>query len=244
MLEPRPNRDTPTTLARGALGWPVFALQRALIFVGAAIDADGVLGADTVLALKDYQRRAHLVADGIAGPMSQRLLVTAVRTRVEDTLPGFPDGLLHGLIELESASNLGAVNWSAPGGVDCGVIQRRVYGPPYDAHTLRLAYAPAAALDSAAMELEARAQTFRGYGRSVERCWRLAALAHNWPWAAGQLARHGALPSPDDPAPWVPNGLRFPDGVLVHTRAQWCEFYALGGRHGEGRATRYVTDWQ
>ena len=63
-------------LARGARGDAVRALQLALDALGhslprsvrrSPISADGIFGAETDAAVRDFQRRNSLVADGIAG---------------------------------------------------------------------------------------------------------------------------------------------------------------------------------
>lgn len=243
MLDSAPNRTIPHTLKAGAQGWPVYGLQRGLNSLGATIGADGAFGPVTELAVRAYQRESGLLVDGLAGRDTQWTIVQRIEHVVDGLHAGLPVGLLRGLTEMESGSRLGAVNWSVAGGVDCGILQRRIIGPPFRAADLRAAYSPAAAMDASARELTGRATTYRGYGLGRERAWRLALLGHNWPWAAAQLARYRKLPDPDGRAGWVPAGVLFPDGVRVRSRIEWCEFYALGGKHGEATGARYVTDW-
>jgi len=94
----------------------------------------------------------------------------------------------------------------------------------------------------------AKAFSLRDFAKHEPEEWamRCAALAWNWPWAAEQYAAKGKLPNPFLEATWaVINGqrIRFPDGTPVINYDDWARFYALGGPHGEGRVTRFVTHW-
>lgn len=66
-------------LKKGAIGTPVATLQRLLQSAGFKITADGWLGDATETALIAFQRRAGLVADGIAGPKTLEALQTRAR---------------------------------------------------------------------------------------------------------------------------------------------------------------------
>ena len=62
-------------LHRGKRGWDVAALQFKLAWRGFPSGTfDGDFGAHTRAALRRYQRWAHLVADGVAGPATYRAL--------------------------------------------------------------------------------------------------------------------------------------------------------------------------
>lgn len=241
-LPSEPNRSTPVSLRRGDTGWPVYALQR-----GLSIEADGIFGPATETAVFEYQRLVKLGADGIAGPMTQATIARSVDSATHAAHPSLPAGLLRGFAEVEGGNNLGAVNWSVAGGVDCGIVQIRVYGPPYDLGAMRSAYTPAAAMERVAADFLARADQYRALAYASTHSWeftkRCAALAWNWPFAAEAYARNGRLPDPDRVATWIPLGLRFSDGTLVRTWRDWAQFYALGGPHGEGRVTAYVSSW-
>ena len=63
----------------GDTGINVTQLQRQLRAAGFAINADGWFGAETQQAVIAFQRRAGLVADGIAGPKTLRALETRDR---------------------------------------------------------------------------------------------------------------------------------------------------------------------
>jgi hypothetical protein len=246
-LPDTPNRETPRVLKEGDKGWPTFALQRGLRTLGYDIAADGDFGPNTDAAVKRFQTTANLTADGIAGPATQSALVRRLDAFTHDANPALPGGLIRGFCETESGNALGAVNWSVAGGVDCGVMQVRVYGPPYGPRELRYAFAPGAAMERTAADVLERYAQYRrmtyASRRPREFAMRCAALAHNWPYAAEQYARNGGLPNPYRIASWVPEGVKFPDGYPVRTWKDWAEFYAMGGAHGEGRVTQYVRDW-
>lgn len=58
----------PTKLAKGDTGADVRELQARLISAGYSVERDGWFGDKTEAAVREYQRRVGLVADGIAGP--------------------------------------------------------------------------------------------------------------------------------------------------------------------------------
>ena len=73
------------TLVQGRVGWDVSVLQYLLARHGVGRVIDGYYGAETVLAVRRFQRRANLVVDGIAGPATLRALGgTSASTRLPD----------------------------------------------------------------------------------------------------------------------------------------------------------------
>jgi hypothetical protein len=245
-------------------GWPVFALQtylNALLGVSLSLTADGDFGPATAKATATFQKFEGLVADAIAGPATQSKLVVRRVEKVEGNLPALPGGLLHGQLLGEGGLMLAPVNALVLGGVDCGAAQYRVYGPPFavngepeDGVSLRAAFDPSCVRRAADDLLSRRAVFFKvgAWSRgNSERAGRLAAFAHNWPSGGGAdyYAEHGHVSNPGGICTWLPrdrNGnpiVHFPDGVLVRTRQDWAEFYAMGGAHGEGAVTRFVTSW-
>jgi Putative peptidoglycan binding domain len=250
-LPSTPNKTTPTALKKGDAGWPVYGLQTGLDTIGYNLAFDGDFGPATDEAVRMFQRDNFLTADGIAGVNTQARLIKLLDTRTHNRHADLPDGLLRGFADSESGNKLGAVNWNVSGGVDCGAVQIRCYGPPYVMDELRKAYNPAVALEVLANRflldpqygvnaLHRRAFANRASIEFVERC---TALAWNWPSAAIQYANSGKLTSPNNDATWaVIEGKRvkFPDGQPVMTWKDWSEFYALGGKHGEGKVTRFV----
>jgi hypothetical protein len=229
-LPDSPNRSTPLSLRYGDSGWPVYGLQGGLGALGYMLAQDGTFGDGTDKAVRRFQSERHLAVDGIAGSTTQGILVHELDILVHNRHLEVPAGMLRGFVATESGGNVGATNWSVPGGVDCGVVQIRVLGPPYDADVFLQRRDTLGRLPTA----RARGAEF------TDRC---AALAWNWPFAADQYARNGGLPDPGRIADWVPAGALFPDGAHVRTWKDWAEFYAIGGRHGDGRVTRFVTSW-
>ena len=72
--EETPMIDVHETIRKGAKGPAVAALQGLLIRQGYEIAADGKVGSKTDDALRDYQRRTGLDADGVCGPMTWEAL--------------------------------------------------------------------------------------------------------------------------------------------------------------------------
>lgn len=244
-LPSEPNHTAPASLKKGSTGWPVYGLQQGLNTLGAKLAADGDFGNLTEKAVREFQRDQGLAKDGVAGPATQSELCHRIVELVQ--VRGVPSGLGQSIMEGESGYWLGAVNWSVPGGVDCGVIQRRVF-VPYSREALRNAFDPEEAVRWALGALKQRSEEFitqvgvRGRNDRKEYALRLAVLAHNWPWAADWLADGHQL-STTKQATWVPKGTKFKDGTPVRSYRDWAEFYALGGSHGPARMTRYVTEW-
>lgn len=260
MLPSSPPAGQSPVIRRGNAGWPVYALQAHLKYVGLALSLDGDFGPATEDAVESFQKSTALVADGIAGPATQSKLVVACMRKVEHQIPALPDGLLKGQLLSEGGLMVAPVNWYVTGGVDCGPAQYRVYGPPYatsgtpeNGVTLSTAFSPGS-ITLAAADFLGRRDLFLNkpwVGRSIERASRVAAFAHNWPYQGGAdyYAVYGHVQNPDGACSWLPRDkdgnlvCRFPDGVLVRTRQDWAEFYAMSGEHGEGMVTRFVESW-
>lgn len=80
---PTPSVPAPTaTLKPGDTGSQVEVLQRALKALGYSIGkVDGSYGPTTETAVKSFQQKAGLKADGIVGPASLKALKNALRNR-------------------------------------------------------------------------------------------------------------------------------------------------------------------
>ena len=65
------------TLKRDSKGDDVARLQRALAGAGFALTADGIFGAQTEVAVKQFQAARRLAADGIVGPLTWQVLRNA-----------------------------------------------------------------------------------------------------------------------------------------------------------------------
>lgn len=76
------------TLQLGAWGADVFALQRKLVSLGYAIQADGTFGKSTRQAVIAFQRANGLKADGIAGPVT----IAAIQKATPPSNPAAQNG--------------------------------------------------------------------------------------------------------------------------------------------------------
>jgi len=71
------------TLVQGRVGWDVSVLQFLLARHGVGRVIDGYFGAETTLAVRQFQSRSDLAVDGIAGPATLRALgASASSTRL------------------------------------------------------------------------------------------------------------------------------------------------------------------
>lgn len=69
-------------LVKGDTGADVRALQVRLANAGFSVEQDGWFGDNTEAAVREYQRRVFLVADGIAGPKTQAALAGQTTTHL------------------------------------------------------------------------------------------------------------------------------------------------------------------
>jgi peptidoglycan hydrolase-like protein with peptidoglycan-binding domain len=246
--------ETKYSFKKNSRGIVVWAIQAALNDVSQLSDItqDGWYGNRTEARVASYQQAKGLVSDGIFGPASSQKMAQSLEVTVDVSLP---DRLIEGFVDGESAGHIGAVNWSVAGGVDCSYLQRRVLDGSDDA-TIQRAFDGRYQFELLARALRDRVALYLpriGVQGSTplgfiptkqERAWRLAALAHNWPYAADRMSRGYALS--DRTAPWVPAGVTFKDGMPVVTYMDWAQFYALGApEHAAdpGLVTKHVQDW-
>jgi hypothetical protein len=244
-LPAQPPAQTDYSIRQGEEGWAVYALQCAL----PGAERDGSFGAFTDAAVRAVQGSYALVVDGIAGPATQGALADRV---CAEHSSGLPRGLIAGIAQGEGGKLLGPVNWSVPGGVDCGLFQRRVYGPPFQLAELQRAFDPGYQAELLRRFLAARAEKYQRpemASPGPERAWRLAALAHNYPAGADTIAAKGIGGLSAywrKPQAWVP-AVHLPDGYEIRTPLDWVRFYALGWPQAEhawrGSVTKNVTDW-
>ena len=213
-------------IKEGESGWRAWALQRALVSLGRSITPDGEFGPQTLRHVKDFQENNGLTADGIAGPATQGALVAKISHRVHDQFDGLPDGLLRGLGEAEGVNLLAATNWFTPAGgtpgVDCGIVQWRQYGPPFDQEKLRKAFSVADSFRYASQILLNRIADYnrRRPSLSDSTVLRIALLAHNAPFMAEQVVRNGKLSTPNASATWTVK-----PGGGHYTHAEWMQVY-------------------
>lgn len=233
-------------------GVGVAALQVAINETGytPALVVDGNFGDATDVAVKAYQASKGLVADGVAGLKTQTKLADGFG-RVAKSQYGLPSGLIYGLVEAEAGFRIAAVNWSQPGGVDCGYVQRRVYGPPWKEAEVEAAFSSEHQISMFAEDVKERFLKYSDKSRyqavqtkpnPTEYAWRLACLYHNWPYAADRLAKGFQLSATAPNDPWWPSGVKFDDGEPVLTYRDWAAFYAMGSNvhNHDGRVVRYA----
>lgn len=211
-----------------------FALQVAFNAVYSTelpLAIDGVFGNRTEGTVRKFQRGLGLLADGIAGPVTQRALAVKMR-ELSDPEERVPRGIIDGLVEGESGGYIDAKNWSVSGGVDLSYVQRRVAYPVQSETAVERAYNPPYQFGLVVDNIVDDQARYLSYPYVQKRsdhweyAWRLAVLEHNWPYGAQQLARGEQLSLQQ--ATWVPAGTKFSDGGAVVTFADWAKFYAVG----------------
>jgi hypothetical protein len=244
-------RQTAYTIKEHDRGIPVFAVQRACNKAGISTAEDMIFGPATLKSVKALQAKMKTQADGVVGPATQHAIGKYLCTKEERNLPSLPKGLLWSQVSYESGGYLAAVNWSTPGGVDCGITQRRIYDEQYqdDAAIKRAfdAYYQIGLLADRLVELAGIFLPRPGVKGDHERAYRLAALNHNYPSAADQISRvgiNGLSAYWTRSASWVTaNNLKFPDGASIRTPLEWAQHYALGSaQHNDpGQAVKGVS---
>jgi len=245
-------RSTVFSIKRGMQGTPVWSVQRVLNKLGYPTSEDGDFGPQTEGNVKKLQSRLNVTADGVVGPVTQRKLADHLCAR-QERANDLPDNLLLSQIMYESSGLLGAVNWSAPGGVDCCITQRRVYDEQYDdTAAIHRAFDAVYQIDLSGDRVQELHGIFlprAGVRGNHELAFRLAILNHNYPYAADQISRKGISGLSSywtTSQSWVKQyDLKFPDGHPIDTPLEWCQRYALGNRsHSEpGQAVKLVRSW-
>lgn len=241
--------STVSIVEKSQRGVVVFAVQKALQDIGVTLSVDEDFGEQTASKVRLFQNASTLKADGRVGPATSAKLAAKLANRVASTAP---PALIRGTIKAESAEMIGAVNASVPGGIDCGYTQRRVFEGDYNnLLAVRRAFDGLYQMNLLAATLRRRHDSFFGRpgARTHEAAWRLAALDHNYPYAAERISKDGIGGLSDywtKPQSWVQAiGAKFPDGVRVETPLEWCQFYALGSsaHNAPGVTTQLVTSW-
>lgn len=239
-------KTTDLQLERGDRGFGVWALQRGLNEVRTGtLTEDGDFGPRTYDAVASFQRRQGIGADGKVGAVTTGHLVNGLQGAVVLELPS---RILEGFASGESGMNLAAVNWGVAGGVDCGIVQRRVFAGDYDDEAVkRRAFDPGYQLKLLGAALASRAAFYWQAPNSIdtpEEAWRCAALRWNYPSGADAYAQGPLSSYYLTHQAWVPS-VRFDDGAPVLTPLDWMKFYALGApeHHEPGLVTAVTTSW-
>lgn len=240
-------------LEQGDEGMVVYAVQRALNATMAHVEnrivADRAYGKSTADAVKAFQERKTLDADGVFGALTSRTMAVALEPKVGALIPA---GMLRGLVEGESGGLIGAVNTMVAGGRDVSYCQRRVYeGDYWNQDVVSRAFDPRYQMGLFAARLRDRKDVYfaRPAVQTHEWAWRLACLYHNYPSLADKVATYGVEGLSSyytTPQPWVEAiGAHMDDGTPVRTPLGWGKFYSLGAPeyHHVGRMVEFVTKW-
>jgi peptidoglycan hydrolase-like protein with peptidoglycan-binding domain len=189
--------------------WRVFALQSGLKSLGRTIEPDGKFGAQTKAVVERFQKDRGLWVDGIAGTTTQGTILRRTETKVHKEFPDLPNGVILGICLRETSGTVAPTNWYTPPngepGVDCGSVQWRIYGPPFDQDKLRAAFDPLTSFRFAATDLLDRIERLdaRQPSLSDEFVLRAAIVAHNAPFLYEQIVRNGKLSTPNQLATWT-----------------------------------------
>jgi len=248
--------STDYTVEKGDRGVVPWAVQRALNDRsapnwgdGLPVVEDGIFGEQTRLAVKSFQEASELKGDGRFGQKTSAAMAAVLGAKVPTSVA---PGLVRGIVQAESGNLIGAVNTSVPGGIDCGYVQRRVYEADYsDQAVVRRAFDGLYQMNLLAKTLRSRHDAFYGRpgAKTHKEAWKLAALHHNYPYAADQISKLGVNNLSSywtTPASWVEAiGAKWADGEPVQTPLDWCRYYALGSalHQAQGVTTQFVTSW-
>lgn len=244
-------RSTIWSLREGDQNTAVWSLQRALNKLGIPCAEDGDFGPKAKTAAEALQKKLAVKVDGVVGGGTQQALAGFFCDR-QERASGLPENLQLSLVLHESGGTLGAVNWSVPGGVDCGMTQQRLYEADYNNDTaIKRVFDAAYQVAYAASNIRelhdiflARPGIFTSQG-----AYRVAVLNHNYPALADAISRYSLKNLPGyytSQQTWVKNaGIKFPDGKAIQTPLEWGQRYSLGNKdHDEpGQAVKLVTSW-
>lgn len=214
----------PYEIRRGETGWEVYALQKALHFSDS--NADGDFGPYTEMKVKEYQASKGIQTVGYAGPQTQRQLLYDAVYYVNGQRLALDKRVLKGFLVYEGGSLLAATNWYTPPngtpGCDCGPVQWRQYGPPFNLDGLKRAFNPRTAFMYAGDEFLKRVAYANEHRPSLsdDQVLRASILAHNWPSGYSQIVKYGGLLNPNELATWTTK----PDGTH-YTKGEWAAEY-------------------
>lgn len=222
------------TFRMGNSHWSVIALQANLNCFGNVLALDGGFGARTDAVVRAYQRHRGMKVDGIVGGATQERIAVELSTPAARE-SGLPVGLVKGLAENESSFMLACVTPHPFGaGFDLGVYQDAYPGPSTQAAYRRSLTIPTLASETA-KKLRAQRDVYLPRTGSRRRAWELAALYHNWPYAAEKLSRgqyiYGSAAADAADREWVIEAT----GGRLRSAGQWANAYIAA-------ATKYV-DW-
>lgn len=201
------------------------------------IHVDGDFGIKTERTVKDWQESHHLKpVDGIAGPDTFRSIVVQ-KSRLAAHKHNLPAGILKSIAFNESNFILGA---AAPhggdAGWDVGAFMRSSGSAPPSANTTRSFFNVEKSSEWTANHLvttkshlgvpvDSKYLKDIGENNKEEFAWQLAILAHNWPYAADNIADRGHIFNNPDQDDWPANWIIVASGGRLSTPRQWVTSY-------------------
>lgn len=196
-----PTSGTYLTLRKGSSGDAVTRLQRELANLNYTVNTNGTYTSETVAAVKAFQQRNGLTADGIAGENTQKKLYSGNCVTGDTALPSLPEGA--GKIDPPSKSEIQLLHWQR----DIKPTLKSgakflVYDPATGlSWTLRL-YSPGRHADSEPLTLTDTQVMFKAFGnqntwnqkpvyvRLPDGRWTIGAT-HNVPHLSGSIKDNG-----------------------------------------------------
>jgi hypothetical protein len=201
------------------------------------LTVDGDFGDKTFEAVKSWQEKYNLdPVDGIAGPDTQRSIVVQL-SRPATRLHNLPAGILKSIVSNESGFILAAAGpHSGDSGWDVGAFMRSSGATPPNTNQTRSFFNVKKSAEWTANHLattkselgvpvDSRYLSEIGKGNKEEFAWMLAILAHNWPYAADNIARWGHIFVDADDDDFPANWIVIASGGRLSTPRQWVTSY-------------------
>lgn len=195
-----PSLDT-DAIAERAVYYGVFAIQARLKELGYRKAApNGIYTWWTAYRVKQFQKAAGLVADGVVGSSTAKKLFGPVVARYQ-TVYSLPVNLLGGVTTVESLFDPGAVGYGTPG--DKGLDQFNTVPPnnttwwnvePVN-YNAAMAFDYKWAVEEAARRMLKAKSRYSGKGEVLRN--KCLALQHNSPLWADKLYNTGKYPTPE-----------------------------------------------
>lgn len=175
--------------AHAAVNLGVRAIQNRLNKEGytPALTVDGVLGAKSATAIKWYQTKHGMKADGKAGALTCRHMWRAIITEACAAVPGVDPAIIFGQMVHESSGDPGACGYyNEP---DRGLVQINTEAHPEI--SLEQAHDPYYAIPYSVRRFKAAMDKYDGKGKQVQLA--CAILQHNSPSGADTYYRTGTF---------------------------------------------------
>ena len=234
MINLSPSTDYRYAFKHGMFGTDVAALQ--INFPDLIVD--GEFQDETEFEIKKFQRNNNLLADGIAGPITQRRLVVRRSKKAREVYPELPDGFLKSISQGEANFMVAAVSkHPSDPGLDIGAYQLSTGRTSGSQEFYHLAYNIRASALEAARDAKEFAESLDDpvpsryfddlAGGNVNKFKiQMTVLSHNWPDAAEDIPRFGVVyefdhGKDDEPQDWIIAA----SGGRLQTPRQWIYSY-------------------